>query len=207
MVFWCSRWDPLSRLLWLPFLRHSSRHPRRCGLRSGTRSPSPTTSARRRPLPPFRHRLTGKLRYHQPYDTHFGQIYSPRPPSFAHPSSISVGNGSVLPVTLVGDSVLPRPFYLNDVLLAPNLVRNLFSVHRFTVDNYFSMEFDSFELFVKDLATRRVVARCGSTCLLYTLPQPPLPRVLSHMSWLPLLPQPPSIIDFVTPASMSSPSC
>lgn len=103
--------------------------------------------------------------------------------------------------------MLPRPFYLNDVLLAPNLVRSLFSVHRFTVDNYFSMEFDSFGLSVKDLATRRVVARCGSTCLLYTRPQPPLPHVLSHMPWLPLLPQPPGIIDFVTPASMSSPSC
>jgi hypothetical protein len=28
----------------------------------------------------------------------------------------------VLPVTSIGDSVLPGPFYLNDVLVAPDLV-------------------------------------------------------------------------------------
>jgi hypothetical protein len=53
---------------------------------------------------------------------HPGHIFSPKPPSLAHPSSIIVGNGSVLSVTSVGDSVLFGPFYLNDVLLAPNLV-------------------------------------------------------------------------------------
>jgi hypothetical protein len=53
---------------------------------------------------------------------HPGYIISPRPPSLVHPSSIVVGNGFVLPVTSVGDSMLPGPFYLNDVLIAPNLV-------------------------------------------------------------------------------------
>jgi hypothetical protein len=42
----------------------------------------------------------------------------PRP---LHPS-IVVGNGSSLPITSVGDSVLPGPFYLNNILLTPDMV-------------------------------------------------------------------------------------
>jgi hypothetical protein len=106
---------------------------------------------------------------------HPGHIFTPRPPSLAHPSSIVVGNGSVLLVTSVGDSVLPRPFYLNDVLVAPDLIQSLLFVRRFTTNNSYSMEFDPFALSVKDLATKRVLARYGSTDLLYTLPLPTLP--------------------------------
>jgi hypothetical protein len=51
-----------------------------------------------------------------------GNIHSSRPPSSAPPPSIIVGNGSVLSVTSVGDSVLPGSFYLNEILVAPNLV-------------------------------------------------------------------------------------
>jgi hypothetical protein len=112
---------------------------------------------------------------------HPGHIYSPRPTSFAHPSSIIVSNGSILPVTSVGDSVFPGPFYLNDVLLAVDLVHSLLSVRRFTTDNSCSMEFDPFSLSVKDLAIRRVLVRYDSIGPLYTLPRPPLPRVLSRM--------------------------
>jgi hypothetical protein len=46
-----------------------------------------------------------------------------------HPQS-SFGNGSTLLVTSVGASVLPGPFYLNDVLVAPHITHNLLSVHR-----------------------------------------------------------------------------
>jgi hypothetical protein len=42
--------------------------------------------------------------------------------SSAHPPSIIAGNGSVLPITSVGESVLPGPFYLNEILVTPNLV-------------------------------------------------------------------------------------
>jgi hypothetical protein len=132
------------------------------------------------------------------------------PPSLAHPSSIVVRNGSVLPVTSVGDSVLPGPFYFNDVLVAPDLVQCLLFVRRFTTDNSCPMEFDPFGLSVKDLATRRVLARYDSTGPLYTLPLPTSitpTRVLSHTPWLLLLPPPPGIVALATPAPMSSPSC
>jgi hypothetical protein len=90
----------------------------------------------------------------------------------ASPSSIVVGNGSTLPVTSVGDSVFPGPFYLNIILLAPNIVQSLLSVRHFTTDNWCSMEFDPFGLSVKDLTTRNVITRSNSTGPMYTLRLP-----------------------------------
>jgi hypothetical protein len=91
------------------------------------------------------------------------------PPFPLTPSSIIVGNGSTLPVTSVGASVLPRLFYLNDVLVAPQITHNLLSVRRFTTDNSCSIEFDPSGFTVKDLATRTPLARCDSSGPLYTL--------------------------------------
>jgi hypothetical protein len=88
------------------------------------------------------------------------------------PSSIIVGNGSTLPITSVGDSVLPGPFYLNNILLAPDLAQSLLSVRRFTTDNWCSMEFDPFGLSVKDLTTRNMIIRSNSTGLLYMMRLP-----------------------------------
>jgi hypothetical protein len=44
------------------------------------------------------------------------------PPKFTDPSSIIVGNGSALPVTSVGDSALPGLFYLNNILVTPDII-------------------------------------------------------------------------------------
>jgi hypothetical protein len=101
--------------------------------------------------------------------TSIGNISTPRPLNSSNPSSIIVGNGFSLPVTLVGDSVLSGPFYLNNILLAPDMVQSLLSVHRFTTENWCSMEFDPFGLPVKDLSTRNVIVRSNSTDPLYTL--------------------------------------
>jgi hypothetical protein len=98
-------------------------------------------------------------------------ISNPRPLNSATPSFIVVGNGSTLPVTSVGDSVIHEPFYLNNILLAPDIVQNLLSV-RFTTDNWCFMEFDPFALSVKDLTTRNMIARSNSTNPLYTLRLP-----------------------------------
>jgi hypothetical protein len=64
-----------------------------------------------------------------------GNISTLRPLTSSNPSSVVVGNGSSLPITSVSDSVLPRPFYLNNILLAPNMVQSLLFVHRFTTNN------------------------------------------------------------------------
>jgi hypothetical protein len=90
----------------------------------------------------------------------------------SNPSSVIVGNGSSLPITSVGDSVLPEPFYLNDILLAPDMVQSLLSVHHFTTDNWCSMEFDPCGLSVKDLTTKNVIIRSNSTVPLYTMHLP-----------------------------------
>jgi hypothetical protein len=101
-----------------------------------------------------------------------GNISTLRPLASSNPSSIIVGNGSSLLITSVGDSVLPEPFYLNNILLAPDMVQSLLSVHYFTTDNRCSMEFDPFSLTVKDLTTKNVIIRSNSTGLLYTLRLP-----------------------------------
>jgi hypothetical protein len=98
-----------------------------------------------------------------------GNISTLRPFASSNPSSIVVGNGSSLPITSVGDSVLPGPFYLNNILLAPDMVQSLLSIHRFTTDNWCSMEFDLFGLSVKDLTTKNVIVRSNSTDPLYTM--------------------------------------
>jgi hypothetical protein len=99
-----------------------------------------------------------------------GNISNTCPLNSASPSSIVVGNSSTLPVTSVDDSIIPVLFYLNNILLAPDIVQSLLSVRCFTTDNWCSMEFDSFDLSVKDLTTRNVIARSNSTsplCMLH----------------------------------------
>jgi hypothetical protein len=118
-----------------------------------------------------------------------GNISTLCPLASSNPPSIIVGNGSSLPITSVGDSVLPGPFYLNNILLAPNMVQSLLSVCRFTTDNWCYMEFDPFGLSVKDLTTKNVIVRSNSTGPLYTMClSGSLTRSL-HLPalWLPLL--------------------
>jgi hypothetical protein len=81
-----------------------------------------------------------------------------------------VGDGSSLPVTFVGSA--HGPFYLSDVLVAPQMVHNLLSIRQFTADNSCSVEFDTSSLSVKDLATERPLLRWDSIGPLYTLRLP-----------------------------------
>jgi hypothetical protein len=88
-----------------------------------------------------------------------GNISTLRSLASSNPSSIVVGNDSSLLITSVGDSVLLGPFYLNNILLAPDMVQSLLSVRRFITDNWCSMEFDPFGLSVKDLTTKNVIVK------------------------------------------------
>jgi hypothetical protein len=51
-----------------------------------------------------------------------GNISLVQPPNPVIPSSIIVGIRSILPVTSVGETVLPGPFYLNNVLVTPDII-------------------------------------------------------------------------------------
>jgi hypothetical protein len=101
-----------------------------------------------------------------------GNLTSVRPPLPTDHSSIVVGNKSSLPVTSIGNTALLDPFYLNNVLVTPDIIQNLLSVHHFTTDNWCSMKFDPFGLSVKDLSTRNVLTRCNSSRPLYTMRLP-----------------------------------
>jgi hypothetical protein len=98
-----------------------------------------------------------------------GNLTYIRPPHINDPSSIIVGNRSSLSVTSVGETTLFGPFYLNNVLVTPDIIQNLLSVRRFTTDNWCSTEFNPFGLSVKDLSTRNVIIRHDSSRPLYTM--------------------------------------
>jgi hypothetical protein len=102
-------------------------------------------------------------------------LTSVHPPTFTDPLSIIVGNGSAPPVTLVGDLALLDLFYLNNVLITPDIIQNLLSVHCFTSDNWCSMKFDQFDLSVKDLSTWNMIARWDISGPLYTMHPPSHP--------------------------------
>ncbi|XP_076908128.1 uncharacterized protein LOC143564868 [Bidens hawaiensis] len=85
---------------------------------------------------------------------------------------IIVGNGTTIPVVGQGNKTLPPPFpplKLNNILYAPNLIKNLISVRRLTTDNLLSIEFDPFGFLVKDLKTKEPILRCNSSEDLYPL--------------------------------------
>jgi hypothetical protein len=108
-----------------------------------------------------------------------GNLTFVRPPTFIDPSSIVVGNGLALPITSVGDSAIPNLFYPNNVIVTPDIIQNLLSVRRFTNDNWYSMNFGPFGLYVKDLFTGNVITRCNSSGPLYMirLPSHPAPSL------------------------------
>jgi hypothetical protein len=51
-----------------------------------------------------------------------GNVSLSHPPNSDMPSSIIAGNGSVLLITSIGDTVLLGPFYLNNILVAPDII-------------------------------------------------------------------------------------
>ena len=63
-------------------------------------------------------------------------------PRYPNPSSIVVGNGSLIPVTATGSTELSPTLRLNNVLVSPQIIKNLISVRQFTTDNNCSVEFD-----------------------------------------------------------------
>ena len=85
------------------------------------------------------------------------------------PCSIIVGNGHSIPVISAGHAALSNSLRLNNVLVAPNLIKNLISVRQFTSDNNCSVEFDPFGCSVKDLLSRKEIVRCDSSGPLYPL--------------------------------------
>nr|GFA45245.1 ribonuclease H-like domain-containing protein [Tanacetum cinerariifolium] len=89
--------------------------------------------------------------------------------------SVRVGDGKSISVTNTGHSTLRTPhrtLHLNNVLITPNIVKNLIAVRQFVRDNKCTIEFDEFDFSVKDFLTRQILLRCDSTGDLYPVTSP-----------------------------------
>ncbi|GJV65685.1 hypothetical protein Tco_1476513 [Tanacetum coccineum] len=103
--------------------------------------------------------------------------------------SVLVGDGKSIPVTNMGHSTLPtpyRPLHLNNVLITPNIVKNLISVRQFVRDNKCTIEFDEFGF---SYWTHQILLRCDSAGDLYPVtslsyPQAFLVDHFSHYLWV-----------------------
>ncbi|GJZ33936.1 hypothetical protein Tco_0579372 [Tanacetum coccineum] len=109
---------------------------------------------------------------------------------------IIVENGSSIPVTHSGHVQIPNPYHplhLRNVLVTPNIIKNLVSVRKFTTDNKCSIDFDPYGFTVRDYHTRQTILRCDNTgdlypftrCRLSLRPTYYLPFPLSSTSWPP----------------------
>nr|GEY44336.1 ribonuclease H-like domain-containing protein [Tanacetum cinerariifolium] len=99
---------------------------------------------------------------------------------------VRVGDGKTILVTYTGHSILPtlqRPLHLHNILVTPNIIKNLMSVRQFTWDNNCTIGFDAFGFSVKDFLTRHILLRCDSSGDLYPVTKPSsLPSALMSLS-------------------------
>ncbi|GJX33909.1 ribonuclease H-like domain-containing protein [Tanacetum coccineum] len=89
--------------------------------------------------------------------------------------SVHVGDDNSILVTNTDHSIIPciqRPLHLHNVLVTPNIIKNLISVCQFTRDNNYTIEFDAFGFFVKDFLTRHILLQCDSSGDLYPVTKP-----------------------------------
>ncbi|GJV22662.1 ribonuclease H-like domain-containing protein [Tanacetum coccineum] len=97
-------------------------------------------------------------------------IFDKRLFSFVH-----VGDGNSIPVTNTGHNIITsihRPLHLYNVLVTPNIIKNLNYVRQFTRDNNSTIEFDAFGFSMKDFLTRHILLRCDSSGDLYPFTKP-----------------------------------
>ncbi|KAJ9553498.1 hypothetical protein OSB04_017543, partial [Centaurea solstitialis] len=104
---------------------------------------------------------------------------------------IMVGNSALLPVSFIGDTFLPlsrTPLALKNVLVSDQMVKNLISVRRFTIDNWVFVEFDPFGFSIKDLNTGQLLHRADSNGDLYPVLQSPQPSAPSATAFVAVSP-------------------
>ncbi|GJR83278.1 putative reverse transcriptase domain-containing protein [Tanacetum coccineum] len=99
--------------------------------------------------------------------------------------SVRVGDEKTIPITNTGHSILPtlsHSLYLHNVLVTPNIIKNLIYVPQFTRDNKCTAEFDEFDFFAKDFLARHILLRCDNSGDLYPVTKPsPIPSAVVHI--------------------------
>lgn len=99
---------------------------------------------------------------------------------------IVVGNGHGIPIHGTGHTHIATPYkplHLNNVLHAPNIIKNLISVRRLTTDNNVSVSFDPFGFTVSDFQTGMPLMRCNSLGDLYPVTTSPSFVGLTSSLW------------------------
>ncbi|KAK9068374.1 hypothetical protein SSX86_012487 [Deinandra increscens subsp. villosa] len=84
-------------------------------------------------------------------------------------SRVTFGDGNSLPVTHTGDSMIENNIKLKDVLLVPNIHKNLISVGKLTQTNDIDVLFSHPLFYIQDRLTRNVLAQGRCKDGLYVL--------------------------------------
>ncbi|KAJ0837252.1 putative RNA-directed DNA polymerase [Helianthus annuus] len=79
------------------------------------------------------------------------------------------GNGQSLPITHVGNTKLFGKLDLKNVLVVPNLTKNLLSISKLTEDNLVDVVFSYPHFFIQDRLTKQIIARGSREDGLYVL--------------------------------------
>ncbi|GJU02714.1 hypothetical protein Tco_1113052 [Tanacetum coccineum] len=110
--------------------------------------------------------------------------------AFGKAMEVDNGDEKTIPITNTGHSILPtlsRSLYLYNVLVTPNIIKNLIYVPQFTRDNKCTAEFDEFDFSAEDFLTRYILLRCDNSGDLYPVTKPsPIPsamRSLGYVTW------------------------
>ena len=80
---------------------------------------------------------------------------------------IMVGNGSTLDITHIGSAAIntgDKSLFLDNILVVPEIKKNLLSVGQLTTENPYTCKFSSDKFVIKDRRTKHVIAvgsRCG----------------------------------------------
>jgi hypothetical protein len=99
-----------------------------------------------------------------------GNLHSLTP--YTGSDGVMLGNGDILQITHVGQANIEsgnKSLQLNDVLLVPDIKKDLISVSKLTSDLPLKFEFDGDGFVIKDRSTNRVVARGTKKDGLYAL--------------------------------------
>ncbi|PKU66893.1 Retrovirus-related Pol polyprotein from transposon TNT 1-94 [Dendrobium catenatum] len=101
------------------------------------------------------------------------QLQHPLP--YTGSDSISIANGTSLPINSTSQGILPLPntprkLYLQKLLHVPSLTHNLLSIQKLTADNDCSVCFDTFGFTIKDNRTNQTILKGRSRDGLYVIP-------------------------------------
>ena len=102
-----------------------------------------------------------------------------QPEPFFGDGSVHFGNGNTLPITSIGTSSLINGLCLRDVLVVPNLTKNLLSISKLTYDNNVDVVFSKYLCSIQDRATKQVLAQGKRDRGLYVISNKPEVRAFS----------------------------